>query len=595
MKRPIAGALVLAAAALAVTAGVVRGPSPDGATAASHREAALIALDPAADITDFFMFRSYEPGHENNVVLAMNVIPAQEPSAGPNYYNFDPNVRYSFTVDNNKDGEWDVEFDVQFRNEIRGVVEQLGLPLSYVAVPPITKLDGPGSEGLGLRQKYSVTMKERIGGLGGGVRRTELGTDFIAVPSNVGPRTMPDYADLARQGTYDLPGGVSVFAGQRQDPFYIDLGGVFDTLNLRRMPLPLLSPVEDATDGTNPFGVDMLAGFNVNTIAVEVPSATIAQGGSVLGAYASTSRPRATVRGPFGDRNSTPDVQVQRLANPLVNEVIIGTKDKDRWNSLDPRSERDFLGYYLNPRLATALELVYNVPTGCTPFGSPTCSKTNRDDLVNVLLKYGPDDANVSDLLRLNLGVSPTPLAAQKRLTILAGDMAGWPNGRRPRDDVTDIAIRVVGGPNYLAGRAGDGVNVDDAALTAEFPFLALPADGRNDVSGGQQTPHATPPTPSAATSTASSGSAVAPAAAPAQAAPATRVVSAKLVRKGAVRSVAVKVTSSRATAKVRVSLLDRRGRVLRSVVRTVATNRVATVPGLKVAKAVRSVGVRAA
>jgi hypothetical protein len=189
-------------------------------------------------------------------------------------------------------------------------------------------------------------------------------------------------------------------------------------------------------------------------------------------------------------------VQVQRLANPLVNEVIIGTEDKDRWNATDPAREAQFLDYYLRPRLATALELVYGPKAGCTPFGSPGCSPTNRDDLVNILLKYGPDDPGYADLLRLNLDQAPTPLAAQKRLTILAGDNAGWPNGRRPHDDVTDVAIRAVGGPFYLENRAGDGVNVDDAALLDAFPFLALPADGRNYVSGARQTPHAVPPNP---------------------------------------------------------------------------------------------------
>ena len=492
MRKPLAVTLVLVAGALALAAALTRGPGPQSAAAASHREAPLIALDPAADISDFFMFRSYEPGHENNVVLIMDVIPGEEPSSGPNYFNFDPSVRYSFSIDNNKDGAWDVRFDVDFRTEIRGAVDQLGLPLSYVAVPPITKLDGDGSQGLGLRQKYSVTMTRRNGP--GPMIATKLGDDFIAVPSNVGPRTTPNYADLAAQGIYDVGGGIRLFAGQRQDPFYIDLGGTFDTLNLRRTP-PLLSAGEDADDTINPFGVDMLAGFNVHEIAIEVPSATIANGSSVLGGYASTNRARTTVRGAGKSTGSSGMVQVQRLANPLINEVVIGTEDKDYWNSVDPARESEFLDYYLNPRLATALELVYGVPTGCTPFGTSACSTSNRDDLVNVLLKYDASDTKLSELLRLNLGVAPTPLASQKRLTILAGDNAGWPNGRRPRDDVTDVAIRVVGGPNYLNGHAGDGVNVDDAALTAGFPFLATPADGRNFNSGSTQTPHKVPPT----------------------------------------------------------------------------------------------------
>jgi hypothetical protein len=495
MRRPLAAALVLVAGALALAAALAHGPSPQGATAASHREAPLISLDPAADITDFFMFRSYEPGHENSVVLIMNVFPAEEPSSGPNYFNFDPTAKYVFSIDNNKDGAYDVRLEFDFRTEFRGVVNDLGLPLSYVALPPITKLDGPGSEGLGLRQRYSVTMWKRTGP-GQPVRKTVFGEDFIAVPSNVGPRTTPNYGALAQQGVHDVGGGIRVFAGQRQDPFYIDLGGVFDTLNLRRTP-PLLTPIEDANDGANSFGVDMLAGFNVHTIAIELPISAVADGSPVIGAYASTERPAVTVRRNGTVRSAgTAFTQVQRLANPLVNEVIIGTKDKDYWNSQDPARESQFLNYFLNPRLATALELVYGVPTGCTPFGTAACSKTNRDDLVNVLLKYAADDPGMAELLRLNVTVPPTPLAAQKRLTILAGDNAGWPNGRRPRDDVTDVALRVVGGPNYLTNRAGDGVNVDDAALLPAFPFIGLPADGRDYVSGGVQTPHRTPPAP---------------------------------------------------------------------------------------------------
>src|SRR5215211_5571329 len=203
MRKPLAVTLVLVAGVLALAAALTRGPGPQSAAAASHREAPLIALDPAADISDFFMFRSYEPGHENNVVLIMDVIPGEEPSSGPNYFNFDPSVRYSFSIDNDQDGAWDSRIEFDFRSEFRGVVDQLGLPFSYVAVPPVTKLDGAGSEGLGLRQKYTVSMTKRTAD--NSITQTDLGKDFIAVPSNVGPRTMPNYADLAAQGVYSLP------------------------------------------------------------------------------------------------------------------------------------------------------------------------------------------------------------------------------------------------------------------------------------------------------------------------------------------------------------------------------------------------------
>lgn len=464
MKRGIALAAALTAlVGAALAAALTDGSGPQQATAASHREAPLISLDGPADITDFFLFRSYEAGKAANVVMLMNT-QSEEPSSGPNYWNFDPSVLYTFNVDTNRDGKAnDVRFEFRFRNEpIRGTAGALDLFQPYVALPPITALDGAGSDGLGFRQRYTVTMVK-------GNNRTVLAENLIAVPSNVGPRTMPNYDALAAQGTYSLPGGIRVFAGQRQDPFYIDLGGIFDTVNLRRA-VPALTPSEDANDAANPFGTDMLSGFNVHTIALELPSTMLTgdTGTATIGAYAATARPRITING-----NGVGPLfrQVQRLANPLVNEVIIGTEDKDRWNATEPEDEAAFLDYYRNPRLATALKVLFpflNVPA------------TPRDDLKSILLQYTPQDQRLSELLRLNLSVAPKPLGMQKRLTVLAGDTAGWPNGRRPKDDVTDVAIRVVGGTDYVANRVGDGVNVDDAPLPASFPYLATPASGRD-------------------------------------------------------------------------------------------------------------------
>ena len=432
---------------------LVVGLAPSASQAASHREAPLISLDPTADISDFFMFRSYEAGMDDKIVLIMDVIPGEEPSSGPNYFNFDPNVLYAFNIDNNADGKAnDVRFEVQFKNEFRGVINDLGLFLSYVALPPITSLDGAGSEGLGLRQTYSVTMVR-------GKQRTVLANGLFAVPSNVGPRTMPDYEALAAQGIYDLGDGARVFAGQRDDPFYIDLGAVFDTLNLR-----------------DP-GTDMLSGFNVHTIALEVPASWLTKDSMgpsdsafpTLGAYANTYRRTTRVIKEDGEQHKDAWVQVQRLANPLVNEAIIGTKDKDRWNRLDPRRESVFVEYYTNPRLATALEVVFGADA------EPLL------DLRDVLLTYTPGNyTELSDLLRLNISVAPVELASQNPLTVLAGDGAGWPNGRRPIDDVTDVAIRVIGGTNYLS--ASDAVQANDMPLPDTFPFLSTPWDGRNRI-----------------------------------------------------------------------------------------------------------------
>jgi hypothetical protein len=463
------------------------GTAPVPSRAASHREAPLISMDPTADITDFFMFRSYETGMDDKIVLIMDVIPAEEPSAGPNYYNFDPTVLYTFNIDNDTDGRADdLRFEFQFKTEIRGVVNQLDLFLSYVALPPITSLQGAGSEGLGLRQTYTVTMVR-------GNQRKVLGRNLIAVPSNVGPRTMPDYEALVQQGIYELDEGARVFAGQRDDPFFIDLGAIFDTLNLR-----------------NP-GVDMLSGFNVHSIALEVPASWLTEDeqgpdeteSPVLGGYASTYRRSTTVlreEDPDDDKE-VPDVtseqleerrqgqgkwvQVQRLANPLVNEVIIATEHKDRWNATDPWRERRFVRYYDNPRLVTALETVFGV---------------DAEPLLNlrdVFLTYTPGRySQLSELLRLDISVPPVPLAEQNPLTVLGSpaDLAGWPNGRRPIDDVTDVAIRVVGGTNYLT--AGDNVNANDLPLLDMFPFLPTPWDGLNRIHQNPPGAQTSTPTP---------------------------------------------------------------------------------------------------
>jgi hypothetical protein len=479
LARVICGAALCGAAAWA-----------GGALGASHREAPLISNDPAADNTDFYMFRSWNnPG---NVVFILNTIPAQEPGGGPNYFNFADDVLYAINVDTNGDGEEDLTYEIRFKTQIRGGLTNLQLPLSYVALPPITALDGPGSDGLILRQRYTVTQVR-------GHSRIGLGTQTMyAVPSNVGPLTMPSYEALAAQGIYPLANGGKVFVGQRDETFYIDLGATFDTLNLRRSP-PVLTAAEDASDTANPFGVDHLSGYNISTIAFEVPIGSVTGNpNAVIGAYASMSRQkvRITKSAETDDDDEAkaaaagPLVQVSRMANPLVNELIIGTDRKDAWNATDPRDEGRFANFYLNSRLATAINLRYgtNIPT------------TNRVDLVNVLLKYPsqPQTGNClrnscAELLRLNLGVAPTPPAQQRRLSVLAGDPAGWPNGRRPNDDVTDIALRVVAGK--LIGTPegnlalGDGVNFNIGAegsnvtpngIYTVFPYLPTPHDGRN-------------------------------------------------------------------------------------------------------------------
>jgi hypothetical protein len=483
------------------------------AGAASHREAPLIALDPAADNTDSYAFRSWQD--PSKAVFIMNVIPGQDPADGPNYFNFDDEVLYVVNIDNNQDGKAeDIVYEFRFNTENRPALGQLGFPLAYVGNPKIpvaelqgiTKLDGPGSEGLTRRQTYTVTEVR-------GKKRTELfkGQKLIAVPSNVGPATFKNYEDLASQGIYtDAATGIKVFAGQRAETFYIDLGAVFDTANLRRFP-PLLSAAEDADDGKDPFGINRFSGTNVNSIVIEVPIARITKDGktaeqtgtALIGMYASTAKQKIKqLRGDGTSKVGGPWVQVSRMANPLVNELIIDTSSKDLWNSREPEEEAQFQEFYKNPSIALALELIFGVPVTTTP----------RSDLLSVFLKYPGQPLNgnncgrpCAELLRLNLKTSPAQPENQKRLGGLAGDGAGFPNGRRPNDDVTDIALRVVGGANYIAGLAGDGVNflggapgagVNDGpgygaiagnrldvtpnGIAKEFPYLPTPYDGRS-------------------------------------------------------------------------------------------------------------------
>jgi uncharacterized protein DUF4331 len=422
-------------------------------------------------------------------------------------------VLYAINIDNDRDGKADdVVYEFRFRTEDRPIAAAGGLtsPLPYLGNPHIplpilqgiTALDGPGSEGLTRRQTYTVTEVRRG-------KRTELfkGRKLIAVPSNAGPATMPDYPSLAAQGIYtDAATGIRVFAGQRAETFYIDLGAVFDTLNLRRY-LPALTPEEDV-DTVNPFGVNRFSGANISTIAIEVPITRVTGDGKpaaatanpVIGMYASTARSKVKVLREPGELavEAGPFVQVSRMANPLVNELIITTPFKDGWNAAEPENEANFQEFYKNPLVATELNLVFHVPI--LPIDGSLAD--NRTDLMSLLLKYPGQPLNgancgrpCAELLRLDLRVPPTAPESQSRLgAALGGDPAGYPNGRRPNDDVTDIVVRVVGGKNYIAARIGDGVNflagapgvvgVDITAngIAKNFPFLPTPYDGKNRV-----------------------------------------------------------------------------------------------------------------
>ncbi len=475
---------------------------PANVFAASHREAPITALDRTADITDWYAFVSYDK--PSTVTMILNVDPLLEPANGPNYFPFDPNIVYQMNVDNNNDGiANDVVFQFQFQTIDNTASISPGLFTSAVGgiagIPQITSLSGPGAAGQALSQTYTVTMVK------GGVS-TVLGSGLYAVPSNVGPRTMPNYYNtdptnpgLFQQGIHTL-GKVTVFAGTVDDPFFIDLGGAFDSINWRAVTGgDILKPGIDADDKHN-YAADTVGGYNVNTIVLQVPITMLTVDGkvhpstdkqAVIGTYGSTSRPATTVRSsPNPIAYSGSFQQVQRLGNPLINELIIGNGSKDRFSMDAPENDGQFASFVLDPFLAAAFSAL-GVPVPPAP----------RTDLLN-LVQYqppicpgcGPGDAGaIADLLRLNTGIGPTAPTAQKRLGFLYGDSAGFPNGRRPVDDVTDIAARVVAGilvdPVKYGTPLGDGVNVNPEGVRNTFPFEQPANSGRNShhVGPGQQ------------------------------------------------------------------------------------------------------------
>jgi hypothetical protein len=481
--------------------------TPPGVFASSHREAPITALDHPADITDFYAFVSYD--HPDRVTFIMNVDPFLEPSNGPNYFPFDPNVLYQIKIDNDNDAYADVVLNIRFKTEIRapqvftgfvGAGSGINAPANSPApvapgtpiVPPaITSLDGTGSAGLSLRQTYTVTMTS--GGKTIPLTATG-GSPFYAVPSNVGPRTMPDYDALAAQGIYTVSGecgcaDMRVFAGTVADPFFIDLGASFDSLNFRTSAGGgVLSPAADANDHVN-LAPNAVSGFNVNTIAIEIPTwyltsdharHTATSTKATIGAWATTSRAEFTIR-----RSAEPAeqfgnwYQVQRLGNPLINELIIGTGYKDTWSMSQPVNDSKFASFDLDPTLARVLNAVYGIAIPPPPRTDLLPLVTYAPPIAAPGTKAGP----VADLLRLNTGVPPTPEANRKRLGLLAGDAAGFPNGRRVTDDVVDIAARAVAGA--LAGAKfsypiGDGVNAADVATQETFPYVHFAYSGRD-------------------------------------------------------------------------------------------------------------------
>jgi hypothetical protein len=453
----------------------------------SHREAPEISKDPVADSTDVYAFVS--PDRPDTVTLIANFIPLQQPSGGPNFYEFGEDVLYQIHVSNRGDAHSDVTYQFRFHSVIRNNNTFL------YNTGPITSITSPNWN---RPQYYSVTRVDRYG------HTTTLASNLTVPPVNIGPRSTPDYAStFTRAATHSLSGGRRVFAGQRSDPFHVDLGSIFDLGTLRPFESLHLIPSADA------MGVNGTQATNIHTIAIQVPKwdvtrnanspTNVMDAGSVIGVWATASRQQATVRSSYGAPSCHgPWMQVSRLGNPLFNEVIVPMAEKDRWNSLPPTADDQFAKYVTNPELAGLLPVLYP-----KVFPNLAAYKKPRADLAAILLTGIPSGvvkgfqnytgATQADMLRLNVAVPPT--AKPNVLGLVAGDAAGFPNGRRLEDDVVTIEVRAIAGltiplvdpsfkPDGAASLVTDGTTDTNSALLSTFPYQGTPAGGYQTTPG---------------------------------------------------------------------------------------------------------------
>ncbi len=403
----------------------------------SHREAPAISKDQVADSTDLYAFVS--PDNPSTVTMIANYIPLELAPAGPNFYEFGDDVLYEIHVDNDGDGDSDITYQFRFES----VIEDPNTFLYNTG--QITSISDPTWN---RRQYYTVTRIDSSGS-------HTLGSHLACPPCNVGIRSTPNYGQLAAEANHKLSGGTTVFAGQRAEGFYVDLGSIFDLGALRPFQNLHLIPLPPAP------GVNAPAILNVHSIAIQVPIDDLTANGrmpsgvtdpkAVLGVWTSASRQKSEVLGQGGG-NSGPWVQVSRLGNPLINEVIIPIGYKDQWNMQSPVDDKDFLAYYEHPELSGLLPVLY---PGVFPHLATLSAA--RADIVAILLTGIPSGiipgfqnstgSGYHDLLRLNVAIKPS--SKPSLLGLLGGDLAGFPNGRRVFDDVVTIELRALAGLTY--------------------------------------------------------------------------------------------------------------------------------------------------
>jgi Domain of unknown function (DUF4331) len=447
----------------------------------SHREAPEVSKDPVVDSTDTYAFVS--PDNPKTVTIISNYLPAEVPAGGPTFFEFGDDVLYSIYIDNDRDGLAEIEYQFTFESRITN-------PNTFLYNNG--QIKSLNDEHWNKRQFYSVTRIDAKG-------EKVLAEELACPPCNIGPRSIPNYAKLEAEAVHSLPGGQTVFAGQRRDPFFVDIGSIFDLADLRPIQNLHLIPTVPGP------GVDTLQTLNCHSIAIQIPISALTANGSVpteaansnavLGVWAAASRRKVRIRDKAHDEESAagPWVQVSRLGNPLFNEVLVPMARKDEWNATYPNDDGDFLQYVQHPELATLLTVLY--PGKFPHLQALTAA---RADLVAIFLTGLPagvvkgfqsasKSGVLADMLRLNVAIPPS--SKPNALGFLGGDLAGWPNGRRVADDVTNIALRAVAGATYplvnksyvpdgAVGAVEQGITPLPGRSQATFPYVATPHDG---------------------------------------------------------------------------------------------------------------------
>jgi hypothetical protein len=487
------------AASLAVTALAASASAP--VLASSHREAPFIASMPQVDGTDFYMFRSYEPGRDAYVTLVANYLPLQDPYGGPNYFKLDARALYEIHIVNDGGAVENITFQFQFQNTLDD--NQLIVGGKKVSIPLVQNgsadVATPASPALNTHETFTLNIIHGPRRQGHAFPVTNLstgGTTFDKPVDYIGDKTISDYVAYANKHIWNISipgcsGTGRVFVGQRKDPFVVNLGETFDLVNIK-FPATELNPLAESA------AEDLLSDKNVTAMILEVPIACLTERkGNIIGGWTTASVPSQRTLLPAGtgldaaQKVSKKFVQVSRLGAPLVNEVVIGLKDKNNFNSSEPKDDAQFADYVTNPTLPALLEILFGSAGVKAPTNFP------RTDLVAAFLTgisgvNQPARVVGSEMLRLNTAIPPTAGGAQSRLGVLGGDIAGFPNGRRPGDDVVDIELRVamgvlctlsIGGCTPADAPAGtlhytDGAFLDSGFFDNAFPYLRTPLKG---------------------------------------------------------------------------------------------------------------------